>query len=49
MDGKGGAEELIAKLINDRSLMEALTTAPKPDAEDSMDKASTDETSKGGD
>lgn len=48
MDGKGGAEELIAKLINDKSLMEALTSAPKPGAKDSADEASTDVTSEGG-
>ncbi len=48
MDGKGGAEDLIAKLINDKSLMEALTSAPKPGGEDSADEASTDETTEGG-
>ena len=30
MDGKTGAEELIAKLISDPALMQALTSAPKP-------------------
>ncbi len=30
MDGKTGAEELIAKLIKDPALMQALTSAPKP-------------------
>jgi type VI secretion system protein ImpB len=30
MDGKGGAEELISRAINDQSLLEALTAAPKP-------------------
>jgi type VI secretion system protein ImpB len=30
MDGKTGAEELISKLINDPTLMQALTSAPKP-------------------
>ena len=30
MDGKTGAEELIAKLIEDPALMQALTSAPKP-------------------
>jgi type VI secretion system protein ImpB len=31
MDGKAGAEELIAKLINDPSLLQVLTSAAKPD------------------
>lgn len=30
MDGKAGAEELIAKLLNDPTLLSALATAPKP-------------------
>lgn len=30
MDGKTGAEELIAKLLNEPALMQALTSAPKP-------------------
>lgn len=30
MDGKGGAEELIAKVINDPALLQSLTSAPKP-------------------
>jgi type VI secretion system protein ImpB len=30
MDGKGGAEELIAKVINDPALLQSLTAAPKP-------------------
>jgi type VI secretion system protein ImpB len=30
MDGKTGAEELIAKLLEDPALMQALTAAPKP-------------------
>jgi type VI secretion system protein ImpB len=30
MDGKSGAEELIAKLLNEPALMQALTAAPKP-------------------
>ena len=32
MDGKTGAEELIAKLLAEPALMQALTTAPKPQA-----------------
>ena len=31
MDGKGGAEELVAKLLTDSALMQALSSAPKPD------------------
>jgi type VI secretion system protein ImpB len=33
MDGKSGAEELIAKLLNDPALLQALSSAPKPEAE----------------
>jgi type VI secretion system protein ImpB len=33
MDGKGGAEELVAKLLNDSALMQALSSAPKPGEE----------------
>jgi len=31
MDGKSGAEDLIAKAINDPALLQSLTSAPKPD------------------
>jgi type VI secretion system protein ImpB len=31
MDGKSGAEDLIAKLLNDPSLLQALASAPKPE------------------
>ena len=31
MDGKGGAEELMAKLMQDPALMQALSATPKPD------------------
>jgi len=31
MDGKGGAEELVAQLLNDPSLMQALSATPRPD------------------
>ena len=31
MDGKSGAEELIAKALKDKALLNALTSAPKPD------------------
>jgi type VI secretion system protein ImpB len=30
MDGKAGAEELIAKAINDPALLQSLVSAPKP-------------------
>jgi type VI secretion system protein ImpB len=30
MDGKTGAEELIGKLLAEPALMQALTSAPKP-------------------
>lgn len=32
MDGKGGAEELIAKVLNDPALLQSLASAPKPEA-----------------
>jgi len=35
MDGKSGAEELIAKALKDEALLKALTSAPKPQAQDS--------------
>ncbi len=31
MDGKGGAEELVAKLLNDPALMQSLSSVPNPD------------------
>jgi type VI secretion system protein ImpB len=31
MDGKSGAEELIAKALNDPALLQSLASAPKPD------------------
>lgn len=33
MDGKAGAEDLIAKAMSDPALLESLTAAPNPDAE----------------
>jgi type VI secretion system protein ImpB len=33
MDGKGGAEELVARLLNDPALMKALSSTRKPDEE----------------
>lgn len=38
MDGKSGAEELISKVLQDKSLLETLAAAPKPDAEAETDK-----------
>ena len=38
MDGKSGAEELLARVMQDASLMESLTSSPKPpDPEISVD------------
>lgn len=34
MDGKTGAEELIAKVMNDPALLQALASAPKPEGEE---------------
>ena len=42
MDGKGGAEELMAKLMKDEALLKALTSAPKQE-----DSANTEEQSNG--
>jgi type VI secretion system protein ImpB len=35
MDGKTGAEELMAKALKDKALLSALTSAPKPEAPES--------------
>ena len=45
MDGKGGAEELIAKALNDSALLQSLASAPKPtaDAASEDDKNKTEE------
>ena len=40
MDGKSGAEELIAKALNDPALLQSLASAPKPEAENSESKES---------
>jgi len=40
MDGKSGAEELIAKALNDPALLQSLASAPKPEAESSESKES---------
>ena len=38
MDGKSGAEELIAKAINDPALLKSLTAAPNPAADSGEEK-----------
>jgi len=38
MDGKAGAEELVAKALNDETLLQALASAPKPDDEAENEK-----------
>jgi len=43
MDGKAGAEELIAKALNDPTLLQSLASSPKPDAESSEDSTSAEE------
>ncbi len=43
MDGKGGAEELIAKVLNDPALLQSLASAPKPGAEEAGNESSDDE------
>ena len=48
MDGKSGAETLIAKWINDPAMLQALIAAPKTD-EQAADDSSTDKISEGGD
>jgi type VI secretion system protein ImpB len=49
MDGKGGAEELIAKALNDSTLLQSLAAAPKPAAETESNEAAgeTDNTQEG--
>ncbi len=37
MDGKGGAEELISKVMNDPTLLQALGSSANPDSPDSPD------------
>jgi type VI secretion system protein ImpB len=38
MDGKTGAEELVAKLLQDPTLLKALAAAPKPEASETTEK-----------
>ena len=42
MDGKAGAEELIAKVMSDPALLKSLSAAPKP--EETVDDAAKDDT-----
>jgi type VI secretion system protein ImpB len=42
MDGKTGAEDLIAKVINDPALLQALASAPKPADEAAADSSSSE-------
>jgi type VI secretion system protein ImpB len=39
MDGKTGAEDLIAKVLNDPALMKTLAAAPKPEQKSTPDAA----------
>jgi type VI secretion system protein ImpB len=39
MDGKSGAEELIAKVLRDPALMQALASAPNPNPEPAKPKS----------
>lgn len=43
MDGKTGAEELIAKAISDPALLQALISAPNPDAEEASETSKAEE------
>ena len=43
MDGKSGAEELIAKLLQDPALLQALASAPKPDGGSSSESSESGE------
>ncbi len=45
MDGKSGAEELIAKVINDPALLQALAAAPKPDEGSEVSEEAADSSS----
>jgi type VI secretion system protein ImpB len=39
MDGKSGAEDLIQKVLQDPTLLQALASAPKPEGEESSEEA----------
>jgi len=47
MDGKSGAEQLVAKLLQDPTLLKALGSAPKPEGEAADATAETEEGSDG--
>ena len=47
MDGKGGAEDLIAKALNDPAILQSLASAPKPDAGGDGDDAGDNNESEG--
>jgi type VI secretion system protein ImpB len=42
MDGKTGAEELIARVMQDPALLQALASSPKPGADESAETGGTD-------
>ena len=43
MDGKGGAEDLVAKALKDPTLLQALASAPKPEDEASGESSAAEE------
>ncbi|MEW8027875.1 MAG: type VI secretion system contractile sheath small subunit, partial [Candidatus Thiodiazotropha sp.] len=43
MDGKSGAEELIAKALKDPTLLQSLASSPNPDEASSEDSSSAEE------
>ncbi len=43
MDGKGGAEELIAKALNDPALLQSLASSAKPDAQEGNESSDNSE------
>ena len=43
MDGKSGAEDLIAKALNDPALLQSLASAPKPEAEKTEESKASDD------
>ncbi len=45
MDGKGGAEQLIANALNDPALLQSLAAAPKPGADDAGESGEASEPS----
>ncbi len=47
MDGKSGAEELIAKALNDPALLQSLVSAPKPQDEPAKTQTTAEESSDG--